>query len=207
MTDVATRMPLSNIRVRPFRYRYRIPVSITVTVSGTVRVLNGTRYLQYPKPISTYRISVSGCRYRVPIPTSANGQNVGCRYRISIFDIDIQGKEHHTQLHKAGKSSDKRCTREPRCTEASLAVVVNSTGQPPRSSFLPGCRKAWMDEVFSRSRVLSRNGFPVRLPIAHMVCNQTPPMGDKPSLMTFREVISPRHSTMAALPSSSFSCT
>lgn len=47
---------------------------------------------------------------------------------------------------------------------------------------------AWMDEVFSRSRVLSRNGSSVRLPVAHMVCNQTPPVGDKPSLMTFREV-------------------
>ncbi|XP_039036513.1 probable cytosolic oligopeptidase A [Hibiscus syriacus] len=47
---------------------------------------------------------------------------------------------------------------------------------------------AWMDEVVSRSRVLSRNGTTSRLPIAHMVCNQTPPFGDKPSLMTFREV-------------------
>ncbi|KAL9245908.1 hypothetical protein vseg_019505 [Gypsophila vaccaria] len=47
---------------------------------------------------------------------------------------------------------------------------------------------AWMDEVFARSRVLSRRGSPVRLPIAHMVCNQTPPVGEKPSLMTFREV-------------------
>ena len=32
-------------RLRPFRYRYRIPVSVTVTVLGTVKVLNGTRYL------------------------------------------------------------------------------------------------------------------------------------------------------------------
>ncbi|MQL83897.1 hypothetical protein Taro_016388 [Colocasia esculenta] len=47
---------------------------------------------------------------------------------------------------------------------------------------------AWMDEVFARSRVLAGGGAPVRLPIAHMVCNQTPPVGDKPSLMTFREV-------------------
>ncbi|KAE8712601.1 putative cytosolic oligopeptidase A [Hibiscus syriacus] len=45
-----------------------------------------------------------------------------------------------------------------------------------------------MDEVVSRSRVMSRNGTTSRLPIAHMVCNQTPPFGDKPSLMTFREV-------------------
>ncbi|KAJ6971439.1 cytosolic oligopeptidase A [Populus alba x Populus x berolinensis] len=47
---------------------------------------------------------------------------------------------------------------------------------------------AWMDEVVSRSCVLSPNGTAPRLPIAHMVCNQTPPVGDKPSLMTFREV-------------------
>jgi len=35
---------------------------------------------------------------------------------------------------------------------------------------------------------LSCDGAFVRLPVAHMVCNQTPPVGDKPSLMTFRAV-------------------
>ncbi|CAM8944405.1 unnamed protein product [Rhodiola kirilowii] len=47
---------------------------------------------------------------------------------------------------------------------------------------------AWMDEVVSRSRVMSHDGTSPRLPIAHMVCNQSPPVGSKPSLMTFREV-------------------
>lgn len=47
---------------------------------------------------------------------------------------------------------------------------------------------AWMDEVLARSRVLSRDGTSPRLPVAHMVCNQSPPVGEKPSLMTFREV-------------------
>ncbi|KAL8044715.1 hypothetical protein ABFX02_08G063600 [Erythranthe guttata] len=47
---------------------------------------------------------------------------------------------------------------------------------------------AWMDEVVGRSRVLSQDGSSPRLPVAHMVCNQMPPVGDKPSLMTFREV-------------------
>ncbi|KAG0453176.1 hypothetical protein HPP92_025543 [Vanilla planifolia] len=47
---------------------------------------------------------------------------------------------------------------------------------------------AWMDDVFARSRVLAPNGSSIRLPIAHMVCNQIPPVGGKPSLMTFREV-------------------
>lgn len=49
---------------------------------------------------------------------------------------------------------------------------------------------AWMAEVVGRSKLLaptsSADG--VRLPVAHMVCNQSPPVGDKPSLMTFREV-------------------
>ena len=98
--------------------------------------------------------------------------------------------------------------------DVSFYCVKDSSGSPVAYFYFdpysrPSEKRggAWMDEVFSRSRVLSRNGFPVRLPIAHMVCNQTPPVGDKPSLMTFREVISPRHNTMAALPSSSFSCT
>lgn len=47
---------------------------------------------------------------------------------------------------------------------------------------------AWMDEVCGQSKLFAREGENVRLPVAHMVCNQTPPVGDKPSLMTFREV-------------------
>jgi len=42
---------------------------------------------------------------------------------------------------------------------------------------------AWMDECVSRSR---REG--LRLPVAYLVCNQTPPVGDRPSLMSFSEV-------------------
>ncbi|CAD7949665.1 unnamed protein product [Amoebophrya sp. A25] len=49
---------------------------------------------------------------------------------------------------------------------------------------------AWMDEVAGRTAnpSLVPSGNNVRLPIAHMVCNQSPPIGDEPSLMTFREV-------------------
>ena len=43
-----------------------------------------------------------------------------------------------------------------------------------------------MDEVVGRSKLLASAGESVRLPVAHMVCNQTPPVGEKPSLMTFR---------------------
>jgi len=43
-----------------------------------------------------------------------------------------------------------------------------------------------MDEVAGQSRLFAAPGETVRLPVAHMVCNQTPPIGDQPSLMTFR---------------------
>jgi oligopeptidase A len=47
---------------------------------------------------------------------------------------------------------------------------------------------AWMDECLGRAK-FSQNGQPVtRLPVAYLVCNQTPPVDDKPSLMTFGEV-------------------
>eukprot|EP00899_Mesostigma_viride_P011212 jgi/Mesvir1/20091/Mv13335-RA.1 len=47
---------------------------------------------------------------------------------------------------------------------------------------------AWMGEVYSRSRLFAPPGSDVRLPAAHMVCNQMVPLDGKPSLMTFREV-------------------
>jgi oligopeptidase A len=47
---------------------------------------------------------------------------------------------------------------------------------------------AWMDEVCGQSKQFAPPGQSVRLPVAHMVCNQTPPIGGAPSLMTFREV-------------------
>jgi oligopeptidase A len=43
---------------------------------------------------------------------------------------------------------------------------------------------AWMGDCFSR-RLLNGN---VQVPVAHLVCNGTPPAGGKPALMTFREV-------------------
>lgn len=43
---------------------------------------------------------------------------------------------------------------------------------------------AWMDDCLGRRHIGDR----VQLPVAHLVCNQTPPHGDTPSLMSFREV-------------------
>ena len=44
---------------------------------------------------------------------------------------------------------------------------------------------AWMDVALARRR---RDDGSLRLPVAYLVCNMTTPVGDRPSLMTFREV-------------------
>jgi len=51
----------------------------------------------------------------------------------------------------------------------------------------PGSKRggAWMDECLGRGT--SGSGAPV-LPVAYLICNQSPPLGDTPSLMTFDEV-------------------
>lgn len=47
---------------------------------------------------------------------------------------------------------------------------------------------AWFAEVVGQSSLLAPAGQKRRLPVAHMVCNQAPPVGDAPSLMAWREV-------------------
>ena len=43
---------------------------------------------------------------------------------------------------------------------------------------------AWMDDCLARRKIDGQ----LQVPVAHLVCNCTPPSGGKPSLMTFREV-------------------
>jgi oligopeptidase A len=47
---------------------------------------------------------------------------------------------------------------------------------------------AWMDECLGRAKFVVNGAPTTRLPVAYLVCNQTPPVDDKPSLMTFSEV-------------------
>jgi oligopeptidase A len=47
---------------------------------------------------------------------------------------------------------------------------------------------AWMDDCIGRGKIKENGQFITRLPVAYLVCNQTPPVDDKPSLMTFSEV-------------------
>ncbi|KAK7843841.1 organellar oligopeptidase a, partial [Quercus suber] len=79
--------------------------------------------------------------------------------------------------------------------DVKLYCVKDSDGAPmayfyfdPYSRPSEKCGGAWVSVVVGRSRALSRDGTSSRLPIVHIVCNQTPPLAGKPSLMTFREV-------------------
>ena len=47
---------------------------------------------------------------------------------------------------------------------------------------------AWMNDCIGRAKITVEGKTSTRLPVAYLICNQTPPVGDKPSLMTFGEV-------------------
>ncbi|HYW19684.1 MAG TPA: M3 family metallopeptidase [Nodularia sp. (in: cyanobacteria)] len=47
---------------------------------------------------------------------------------------------------------------------------------------------AWMDVCINRRKITENGVTSIRLPVAYLVCNQSPPVDGKPSLMTFYEV-------------------
>ena len=47
---------------------------------------------------------------------------------------------------------------------------------------------AWMNDCVGRAKMTVEGKTETRLPVAYLTCNQTPPVEDKPSLMTFGEV-------------------
>jgi len=73
--------------------------------------------------------------------------------------------------------------------------VRDEQGTPIAAFYLdpysrPGEKRggAWMDECVARSRRLAPKSESVRLPVAYLVCNQTPPVDGKPAQMSFDEV-------------------
>ncbi|EDZ92965.1 MULTISPECIES: M3 family metallopeptidase [Limnospira] len=47
---------------------------------------------------------------------------------------------------------------------------------------------AWMADCINRAKIIEDGITKIRLPVAYLQCNQTPPVDGKPSLMTFSEV-------------------
>ncbi|MBW4545562.1 MAG: M3 family metallopeptidase [Symplocastrum torsivum CPER-KK1] len=73
--------------------------------------------------------------------------------------------------------------------------IADETGTPIANFYLdPYSRPAekrggaWMDDCIGRAKIYENGTSTTRLPVAYLVCNQTPPVDDKPSLMTFNEV-------------------
>jgi oligopeptidase A len=73
--------------------------------------------------------------------------------------------------------------------------VANERQEPIAYFYLdpysrPGEKRggAWMDTCIGRAKLPQEVGGAVRLPVAYLICNQTPPVDGKPSLMTFNEV-------------------
>jgi oligopeptidase A len=73
--------------------------------------------------------------------------------------------------------------------------IADETGTPIAYFYLdPFSRAAekrggaWMDDCIGRAKITENGKFTTRLPVAYLVCNQTPPIDGKPSLMTFNEV-------------------
>ncbi|MBW4614014.1 MAG: M3 family metallopeptidase [Desmonostoc vinosum HA7617-LM4] len=73
--------------------------------------------------------------------------------------------------------------------------IADETGSPIAYFYLdPYSRPAekrggaWMDICINRGKITENGTTTIRLPVAYLVCNQTPPIDGKPSLMTFYEV-------------------
>lgn len=73
--------------------------------------------------------------------------------------------------------------------------VANEAGETIANFYLdpysrPGEKRggAWMNDCIGRAKVQLEGKYTTRLPVAYLICNQTPPVEGKPSLMTFSEV-------------------
>lgn len=84
--------------------------------------------------------------------------------------------------------------------DARFFRVLGADGAPIAAFYLdpysrPADKRggAWMDVCVGRSRLLAAAGESVRLPVAYLNCNGTPPVDGRPSLMTFTEVLTLFH--------------
>ncbi|HEY9725912.1 MAG TPA: M3 family metallopeptidase [Chroococcales cyanobacterium] len=73
--------------------------------------------------------------------------------------------------------------------------IADETGTPIAYFYLdpysrPAQKRggAWMNDCIGRAKITENGTSSIRLPVAYLVCNQTPPIDGKPSLMTFNEV-------------------
>jgi oligopeptidase A len=131
--------------------------------------------------------------------------------RLESFDLDSEALRPYFPLEQVLKGLFELCQRlfdirivdgdnldgndtAPRWhPDVRYFRVLDGASKLPLAAFYldpfsrPGSKRggAWMDECLGRG--ISGSGEPV-LPVAYLICNQSPPLGDTPSLMTFDEV-------------------
>ena len=94
-----------------------------------------------------------------------------------LFDVEIHAADGEAPIWHA----DVRFFRVSRRDGTPIAAFYLDPYSRPASKR----GGAWMDDCLGRS--VSADGSTV-LPVAYLICNQTPPVGDAPSLMSFDEL-------------------
>jgi oligopeptidase A len=110
-----------------------------------------------------------------------------------LFDIRIVDADQVHGNYLAGGNINHKSLAPRWHAEVRFFHVFDAASELHLASFYldpfsrPGSKRggAWMDECLGRGT--SGSGQPV-LPVAYLICNQSPPLGDTPSLMTFDEV-------------------
>ena len=91
---------------------------------------------------------------------------------VDVWHPDVR----YFDIHAPGTSSDA-----PPVRIAGFFLDPHSRPEDKRGG-------AWMNECVGRSRALAPPETSHRVPVAYLVCNQSPPVDGKPSLMTWNEV-------------------
>ena len=109
-----------------------------------------------------------------PLPQVLNGLFSLCE---KLFDIKIKsGSGNIPKWHDDVKFFDVLDNQEK---------IIASFYLDPYTRPKSKRGGAWMDECLIREK---SNNERIVLPVAYLICNQTPPIGDTPSLMSFEEV-------------------
>ena len=110
-----------------------------------------------------------------------------------LFDIRIVDADKVNGNNQADENINRKFLAPRWHADVRYFHVFDAASEQHLASFYldpfsrPGSKRggAWMDECLGRGT--SGSGAPV-LPVAYLICNQSPPLGDTPSLMTFDEV-------------------